>query len=275
VGDIDAVQATTLGMKNLKREMAWLEQATVKPLEDFDELGQLYDRMVGQWRTEMGHVANIIGGVSSQEKYGSQPGPRFTPIAANRQKAAMKYLAENAFQTPTFLIDQNVLRKIESVGEINRIERAQGSILTSLLNDGRMSRLVEYQALAENQDAAYSLGEMLGDLRKGVWAEVYAGSPKIDAYRRALQRTYVEQIGRKIRPPRENAQAGGFPGGGQGRGPQAPPPNEGEIKNMLRGELRDLDKELASATDKAGDRETRLHLEGIRAQIKEILEPKE
>jgi hypothetical protein len=39
---------------------------------------------------------------------------------------------------------------------------------------------------------------------------------------------------------------------------------------MLRGELRDLDKELASASEKAGDRETRLHVEGIRAQIKEI-----
>jgi hypothetical protein len=47
------VNATELGIKNLKREMAWLEQATVKPLEDFDELGQPFDRMVGQWRTEM------------------------------------------------------------------------------------------------------------------------------------------------------------------------------------------------------------------------------
>lgn len=55
--------------------MQWLEQTTVKPLEDFDELGQLYDRMVGQWRTEMTLVANAIGGVSSPEKYGSQPGP--------------------------------------------------------------------------------------------------------------------------------------------------------------------------------------------------------
>ena len=44
---------------------------------------------------------------------------------------------------------------------------------------------------------------------------------------------------------------------------------------MLRGQLRDLDKDLAAASEKAGDRETRLHLEGIRAQIKEILEPKE
>jgi hypothetical protein len=262
-------------MKNLKRGMQWLEQATVKPLEDFDELSQLYDRMVGQWRTEMGHVANIIGGVSSQEKYGSQPGPRFTPIAAARQKAAMKYLAENAFQTPTFLIDQSILRRIESVGEINRIERAQAAVLSGVLNDGRMSRLVEYQAMATDPDAAYSLGDMLADLRKGVWSELGSGAPKVDAYRRALQRAYVTQIGNKIRPPRENEQGQGFPGFPQGRGPQPPAPNSGEIKNMLRGELRDLDKEIASASDKAADRETRLHLEGIRAQIKEILEPKE
>ena len=32
--------------------------------------------MLNQWRTEVTHVANIIGGASSQEKYGSQPGPR-------------------------------------------------------------------------------------------------------------------------------------------------------------------------------------------------------
>jgi hypothetical protein len=160
------------------------------------------------------------------------------------------------------------------VGEINRIERAQAAVLTSVLNDARMSRLVEYQAMAENQDAAYSLGDMLGDLRKAVWSEFGSGSPKVDAYRRALQRAYVTQIGNKIRPPKDDDQPAGFPGGPQ-RGPQAPAPNAGEIKNMLRGELRDLDKELASVSEKAGDRETRLHAEGIRAQIKEILEPKE
>ena len=273
VGDIDAVRATELGVKNLKRGMAWLEQATVKPLEDFDELGQLYDRMVGQWRTEMSHVVNIIGGANSQEKYGSQPGPRFTPIAAAKQREAMKYLAANAFQTPTFLIDQSILRRIESVGEINRIERAQSSVLSAVLNDARMSRLVEYQAMAENQDAAYSLADMLGDLRKAVWSELSAGSPKVDAYRRALQRAYVTQIGNKIKPPQADDRAPQFPGGPQ-RGPQAPAPNAGEIRNMLRGELRDLDRELAAASEKAGDRETRLHLEGVRAQIKEILEPK-
>ena len=186
----------------------------------------------------------------------------------------MKFLADNAFQTPTFLVDQNILRKIEPVGGLGRIEQAQASVLSSVLNDARMSRLTEYQAMAENQDAAYSLGDMLGDLRKGVWSELSTGSPKVDAYRRALQRAYVTQMGNKIRPPAVTGQQqGGFPGGG-GQGAQAPAPNVGEIRNMLRGELRDLDRELAEASGKAGDRETRLHVEGIRAQIKEILEPK-
>jgi hypothetical protein len=273
VGDIDAVKATELGMKNLKRGMQWLEQATVKPTEDFDELQQLYQRMVNQWRTEMNHVVTIVGGASSQEKYGGQPGPRFVPLSAARQKAAMKFLADNAFQTPSFLVDQNILRKIEPVGGLGRIEQAQASVLGSVLNDARMSRLVEYQAMSSNQDAAYSLGDMLGDLRRGVWSELSSGSPKVDAYRRALQRSYVTQIGNKIRPPAATGQQGGFPGGG-GQGAQAPAPNVGEIRNMLRGELRDLDRELAAASEKAGDRETRLHVEGIRAQIKEILEPK-
>src|SRR4029450_741253 len=111
-----------------------------------------------------------------------------------------------------------VWRRIESLAESNRIARAQARVLSSLLNDGRMSRLVEYQAMATDQDAAYSLGDMLGDLRKAVWSEVGSGAPKVDAYRRALQRAYVTQIGNKIRPPRENDQQGQFPGFPQGRG---------------------------------------------------------
>jgi hypothetical protein len=47
----------------------------------------------------------------------------------------------------------------------------------------------------------------------------------------------------------------------------------GEIQTMLRGELRDLDRELAAASGRAADRDTRLHIEGARAQIREILDP--
>ena len=267
VGDIDAVKATTLGLKNLRREMAWLQSTTVRPTEDFDELSGLYDGMMSQWRLEMGHVANVIGGANTQEKYGGQPGARFTPLSKARQKEAMRFLTENAFQTPTFLIDREVRGRLGPVGEIDRVQRAQAAVLNNVLGDGRMTRLVEFSATAADKADAYSLGEMLGDLRRGVWTEIYSGAPRIDAYRRALQRSYLETIDRKINPAPDAGQ------GGQQFGPQGPPALTGEIQTMLRGELRDLDRELAAASARAGDRDSRLHMEGARAQIREILDP--
>jgi hypothetical protein len=61
VGDIDPVKATELGFKNLKRNMQWIQSATVKPTEDYDVMAELYNRQIGQFRTELGHVANLVG----------------------------------------------------------------------------------------------------------------------------------------------------------------------------------------------------------------------
>ncbi len=94
VGDADPVRATELGIRNLKRNMQWIETATVHPNDDYDVIAELYGREVSQFRTEMGHVANLVGGMNSQEKYGDQPGVRFTPVPKAKQKEAMKFIAE-------------------------------------------------------------------------------------------------------------------------------------------------------------------------------------
>jgi len=275
VGDIDPVRATELGFKNLKRNMQWIESATVKPTDDFDVLAELYNREVGQFRTELGHVANVVGGMNSQEKYGDQPGVRFTPVPKAKQQAAMKFIAENGFQTPTWLIDTDILRKTEPNGEVMRIVNAQGSIINALLNDAKMTRLVENEALAKNPSDVYTLGEMLSDLRHGVFTEIYGTGPvKIDAYRRGLQRDYLTDVGNKINPPAAGAAAGGRGGAGGGRGgAAAPPSNTGEIKSMLRGELKQLDAELATAQKRATDVATKRHLDDARQQISHIIKP--
>jgi hypothetical protein len=277
VGDIDPVRATELGFKNLKRNMQWIQSATVKPTEDFDVMAELYNRQIGQFRTELGHVANLVGGMNSQEKYGDQPGPRFTPVPKNRQEQAMKFIADNGFQTPTWLIDTDILRKLEPNGEVTRIVNAQSAIISNLLNDGKMTRLIETEALAKNSNEVYTLGEMLGDLRRGVFTELYgSGAPKIDVYRRGLQRAYLTDVGNKINPPPAGAAgAGGRGGGGGGRGgAAAPPANTGEIKMMLRGELKELDAQAAAAIKRTTDRTTKLHLENVRHEISDILKPK-
>ncbi len=277
VGDIDPVKATELGFKNLKRNMQWIQSATVKPTEDYDVMGELYNRQIGQFRTELGHVANLVGGMNSQEKYGDQPGPRFTPVAKTRQEQAMKFIADNGFQTPTWLIDSDILRKLEPNGEVTRIVAAQSAIISNLLNDGKMTRLIENEALTKNSSDVYTLAEMLGDLRHGVFTEIYgSGVPKIDVYRRGLQRAYLTDVGNKINPPPAGAAgAGGRGGGGGGRGgAAAPPANTGEIKMMLRGELKELDAQAAAAIKRTTDRTTKLHLENVRHEISDILKPK-
>jgi hypothetical protein len=247
----------------------------VKPNEDFDVMGELYNRQIGQFRTELGHVANLVGGMNSQEKYGNQPGVRFTPVPKERQAQAMKFIADNGFQTPTWLIDTDILRKMEPNGEVTRIVNAQSAVITSLLNDAKLTRLIETEALAKNSSETYTLAEMLSDLRHGVWTEIYGGgATKIDVYRRGVQRAYLTDVGNKINPPANAPAAGGRGGGGGRGGAAAPPANTGEIKAMLRGELKQLDAEIAAASKRATDVATKRHLDDARHQISEILKPK-
>jgi hypothetical protein len=275
VGDIDPVRATELGFKNLKRNMQWIEPASVTPLGDYSVLAELYNRQVGQWRTELGHVANLIGGENSQEKYGDQSGPRFTPVPKAKQAQAMKFLADNAFQTPTWLIDQDIIRKIEPTGEVTRLVAAQSSLVTAVLNPAKMTRLIEDEALSKNPNDVYTLTEMLSDLRHGVFTELYGSAPvKIDVYRRGLQRAYLTDVANILNPPAAAAAAGGRGGGGGGRGGAAAPANNtGEIKSMLRGELKQLDAELAVAQKRATDVETKRHIDDARQQISHALKP--
>src|SRR5678816_4629201 len=139
-----------------------------------------------------------------------------------------------------------------------------------------MTRLVENEALSKNPSEVYTLAEMLSDLRHGVWTELYGSGPvKVDIYRRALQRNYLTDVGNKINPPPAGAAHAGGRGGGGGRGgAAAPPANTGEIKAMLRGELKQLDAELASASKRATDVATKRHLDDARHQISDILKPK-
>ena len=57
-----------------------LLDATNAPGDPYDELDELYGRLVGQWATEMNHVAAVVGGFTSQQKHFGQEGVRFTTI---------------------------------------------------------------------------------------------------------------------------------------------------------------------------------------------------
>jgi hypothetical protein len=266
VGDADAIKSTGYGIKNLQRVAKLLLPATTaKEGEPYEDLAEIYGRMLGQWTLEVNHVAAIVGGFNTQEKYVGQEGVVFTPVAKARQMEAVRFLNDNAFATPTWAIDPQILRRIEPIGVLSRIRNAQNSVLNNLLSSSRFARLVEQEAL--DGSSSYSPADFLADVRKGVWKELDGPQIKIDAYRRNLQRAYLDLVNNKIN-------------GGQSLPTGLPAAfaglfaSSGDEKPFYRAELRSLNTAVSAALTKASDRETRAHLEGTRDQIAKILDPK-
>jgi len=254
VGYADALKSTALGLKNLQRVARMLLTATSTQEGDpYEDLAELYGRMLGQWTLEMNHVTAIVGGFDSEQKNIGQEGVIYTPVAKTRQAAAVAFLNENAFATPQWAIDKEILRRIEPIGVISRVGNAQRSVLGNLLSSQRFARLVEQEAL--DGSAAYRPADFLAAVRAGIWREVDNAAP-IDAYRRQLQRTYLDLVNAKL-----NGNFAAFA-------------SSGDERPFYRAELRSLSNSIAAALARTADRSTRVHLEGARDQIARILDPK-
>lgn len=273
VGDADPVKSTGYGIRNIKRVMPLLMSAALRKGEDNSELIQLYDRLIDQWSIEIEHVVNVVGGSDSQEKYGGQPGPRFVPVSRDRQKQAVRFVNENAFETPKYLIDTDILRRIEPEGTLKRLGSAQTRLLVSLFDNERLNRLSEYEALARTGRNVYPVGEMLGDVRRGIWGELAQGRVEIDAFRRSLQRAYLVQADGKINPTPAMIIIPDAPPPSRNTRPRASGGPNTDVRALMRGELLELDKELMSAAGRVTDRTVRLHLLDARNEIRKILDP--
>ncbi len=266
VGDADAVKSSGLGLLNLKRVAKMLVSATTTEKGmPYDELTEMYPRMLGQWTLEMNHVAAIVGGFDSQQKHIGQDGVRFSLIPKARQVEAVKFLSENAFATPMWAIDKEILRRIEPVGALNRIRNSQNSVLNNLLSSSRFARLIEQQAL--DGSSAYQPEAFLAEVRNGVWSELNSPKVSVDAYRRNLHRSYLEIANNKLNSAPATLPAG-FPAAFA-----AQFISSGDERAYYRAELRALNASITSAISRASDHATKVHLENAKDQIGKILNP--
>ncbi|WBL21932.1 zinc-dependent metalloprotease [Zunongwangia sp. HRR-M8] len=265
LGD-DAMLASEYGIKNLKRIVPKLIEWTAEDGKDYEDLDELYGQVLSQLNRYMGHVAANIGGVYEVYKTYDQEGAVYTHVAKEKQERAMDFLQEQLFETPNWLIDQDIFNKIEFDGNIERIRGMQSSTLSNVLDFGRMQRLLENQEI--NGKEAYTLLEMMDDLRKGIWSELNTGQ-KIDRYRRNLQRAYIDRMAylmtedQKAIPSeyrrwvsRTNVNVA-----------------QSDIRPIVRGELQTLQRQIRNSMYRSGDTLTRYHLQDASERIDQILNP--
>jgi hypothetical protein len=213
-----------------------------------------------------GAVAKQVGGVVEYRTLGGRGGETFVRVPEAKQRAAVKFLIENAFTTPTKLLDPKIVNQFKYSGVANEVASQQRSLLSSLLSSSRLNRLFDSEVL--NGDKAYTVVELVTDVQNGVFSELKDQEPKIDPLRRILQRSYIDILSREFR---DNAPT---PSGPIGR---ALPINESggrlsELRAVARVALKRLDGQVAAAQEKAKDIATVAHLEDVRAQIRDILE---
>ncbi len=262
----DAMEASELGIANLKRILPNLYAWTRRDGDDFTELRDLYDNLIGQWNRYMGHVLTNVGGVTRTRKAFGQEGPVYEIVPEATQRRALAFLARQAFEPPEWLIEPEILEKLESPRTVERMRGLQAGVLNRTLDPGRMQRLIEAEARLGAD--AYGLGELLTDVREAVWGEL-AGARPIGVYRRNLQRAHLERL--EFLMTNELTALPVFFRFGDFFTPVDI--SQSDIRAYVRGDLEALRREVERAIPRARDRATRLHLEDALVRIERTLDP--
>ena len=224
--------------------------------------------MLGQWALEMNHVAAIVGGFNSQEKYvgqegrdvyagaqdatggsgevperervrDAQLGDRPRDSAAHRTDRRAQPHPQCAEQRAEQSAEQSALRPAGGAGGAGRTSCLYAGGVPGRCAQGRLE----------------GTGRAAGEDRRRTAAN--------------LQRAYLDVANTKINGA-PAARPAGLPAG-FGAGFFAA---SGDEKGLYRAELKSLNTAIGAALAKASDRETKAHLEGARDLIARILDPR-
>ena len=272
LGD-NAVKASAYGIKNLKYILKNLPQWTKEEVDQNENIGEMYTQLVNQLSRYMGHVTTNVGGVTETIQTSIEEQPVFEVVPKAKQREAVRFLENQIFQTPKWLIDRNIWNRINNPGENDPVASLQETTMTNLLNVDRLNRLQE-TTNRYGASKAYSAVELLTDVQNGLFSELKTKKP-IDIYRRRLQKSYVGKLNNILNP----ASSSGFTllsFGRSGANIVAPVDiNQTDIPSIARMQLMQLRKQILSAvTNTTTDKMSKIHLIDLQNRIREALNPK-
>jgi hypothetical protein len=261
IGD-DPLRASTYALANMKKMMPNLVAWTTKPGEDYDDLAELYGEALANWGRYMNHVSSLIGGVTVNSKTSDQAGMVYSVVPRARQQAALRFIAEEVFRTPSWLAPEGVLSRIGPQAPNATLAGVQGAIVNQLLDVRRLARLSQSEAM--DPENAYSASAYMDELRAALWG----GGLVPDANRRALQRLHLQRLSALVTPPAPAAPGAGGQGGGGPQNPNAPPPPallllpdvpRSDLPALARSELRAIRSQARAAASTAPNTMARAH----------------
>jgi hypothetical protein len=256
----DPIKSSSYGLQNLKIVSKNLSTWTSAQTNDYDDLEEIYVELISVWSRYISHVSTNIGGVKETRLKPDQKGYVYTPVDAATQRLSLEWMLKNAFSTPTWLQQKEIVRNIHPANEVETIRKLQERHLNSLLSFNRLAVLMENEA----KGVPYQALNMIDQLQTGIWKEVATGAP-IDIYRRNLQKAYLERMEYLLTKddvsPKNSHEI-------------FVEASQSDIRSIVRGELRKLSRQVNSGRSRYGQTVTGYHLDDVLARIQLMLNPR-
>ncbi len=249
IGD-DPVKASTYGIKNLKYVIKQLPHWTSDQTNNYDDLEELYGELLGVYSRYVGHVVTNVGGVHENLKKPLQSGTVYSRVDKKTQKESVVWIQENVLNTPTWLIDKQILQNINPDGYFEVLRSVQTRHLNSLLSIDRLGRLINSETMDTEYYAAIDL---LKDLREGIFSE-----SNLDIYKRNLQRAYVDRLEYLMtaNPSTSDYNVA-----------------QSDIRALVRGQLSSLQYTLRRSLNSASNLVNQFHYKDLLARVDLIVNP--
>lgn len=259
LGD-NAMLASAYGIKNLKRILPNILTWSKEPNESYDNAKTIYGELVGQYGRYMGHVVKNVGGIYTTPKTVEEKGGMYQAVPFAKQREAMTFLNTQLFATPTWLINKSLIERT-GINPIDIFQGTQKNILAKLQSSATINKLINDEAL--NGAKAYTVASLFGDLRTGIWSELYSHK-NIDVYRRNLQKAYVDNMIRLITPATANPSNPGV---------RVIDPTGSDVSSISRAHLLKLAGDIRTAIPAANGM-GKYHLQDLLVRINSALKPK-
>ena len=201
-----------------------LQVKQLKPGESYDVLRRSFDAGFRQTGRAAALTAKYVGGVYYVRDYAGTRNLPLTPVAPDKQRAALKLLATAVFAADSFAFKPEFLRSMGinyldigtqnfSAAKFNpdfslrsRVLALQTGALNQLLSDAVLTRLIDSEAKVAKSDQALTLHELFAALRGSIWSELKTGG-NIPSARRDLQREHLRRITNVLTRPSSSTPA--------------------------------------------------------------------
>ncbi len=268
LGD-NAMKASEYGIKNLQRILPNLIQWSKESGETYKELSELYANVVAQYRRYIGHVTKNIGGIYDTPKTYDMEGNVFEIVPKANQKEAVSFLNKQVFETPKWILDQNVLSKINPEQGVEALKSIQENTLNNIFAGDRLVRIMETSSQNNNN---FSLDDLFQETKQSIFSEVKS-KKNIDIYRRNLQKVYTEKLISLLNPG--SASVSFIPQGATyGYETRTVDLKKTDIPSLSRAYLESLKNEIKASLPLINDKISKYHLQDLVFRIENAVNPK-